>query len=86
MEDRANTIWKQAKETIRESLSTSTYEIWFDKADAVGMDDNTFLLSVPNDFAKSRIENRYLPLIEDSLQEVVGEEVPVRLVVSPGPV
>lgn len=85
MEDRANTIWKQAKETIRESLSSSTYEIWFDKADAVGMDDNTFLLSVPNDFAKSRIENRYLPLIEDSLQEVVGEEVPVRLVVSQGP-
>lgn len=85
MEDRANTIWQQAKETIRESLSTSTYEIWFDKASAVGMDDNTFLLSVPNDFAKSRIENRYLPLIEDSLQEVVGEEVPVRLVVSPDP-
>lgn len=83
MEEQPDTIWQQAKETIRESLSTSTFEIWFDKAHAAGMEDDTLLLSVPNDFTKSRIENRYLPLIEDSLQEIAGEEVPVRLVVSP---
>ncbi len=85
MEEQARTIWRQAKETIRETLSTSTYEIWFDKADAAGMEENTFLLSVPNDFTKSRIESRFMPLIEDSLQEVVGEEVPVRVVVIPAP-
>lgn len=83
MEEQPDTIWQQAKETIRESLSTSTFEIWFDKAHAAGMEDDTLLLSVPNDFTKSRIENRYLPLIEDSLQEIAGEEVPVRVVVSP---
>ena len=84
MGDRAETIWLQARESIRESLSTSAYEIWFENTEAEGMEeDNTFLLSVPNDFAKNRIESRFLPLIEESLQEVVGEEVPVRVVVSP---
>jgi chromosomal replication initiator protein len=83
MEEQAQTIWQRAKATIRETLSTSTYEIWFENADAAGLDGGTFLLSVPNDFTKSRIESRFLPLIEDSLQEVVGEEVPVRVVVNP---
>jgi chromosomal replication initiator protein len=84
MGDRAETIWLRARESIRESLSTSAYEIWFENAGAEGMEeDNTFLLSVPNHFAKTRIEARFLPLIEESLQEVVGEEVPVRVVVSP---
>ncbi len=84
MGDRAETIWLRARESIRESLSTSAYEIWFENAGAKGMEeDNTFLLSVPNDFAKTRIEARFLPLIEESLQEVVGEEVPVRVVVAP---
>lgn len=83
MEEQTQTIWQRAKETIRETLSTSTYEIWFENANAAGLDGGTFLLSVPNDFTKSRIESRFLPLIEDSLQEVVGEEVPVRVVVNP---
>lgn len=84
MGERAETIWQRARETIRESLSTSAYEIWFENTGADGMEeDNTFRLAVPNDFAKTRIEARFLPLIEDSLQEVVGEEVPVKVVVSP---
>ncbi|MHB1361291.1 MAG: chromosomal replication initiator protein DnaA [Thermoleophilia bacterium] len=86
MGDRAETIWLAARESIRESLSTSAYEIWFENTGAEGMEeDNTFLLSVPNDFAKTRIEARFLPLIEESLQEVVGEEVPVKVVVSTTP-
>lgn len=82
MEEQVETIWQRAKETIRETLSTSAYEIWFENTGAAGMEGTEFLLSVPNDFTKKRIENRFMPLIEDSLQEVVGEEVPVRLVVS----
>ncbi|MCL6106668.1 MAG: chromosomal replication initiator protein DnaA [Actinobacteria bacterium] len=81
--EQPQTIWRRAKESIRETLSTSAYEIWFERADAAGMEEKTFLLSVPNDFTKSRIESRFMPLIEDSLQEVLGEEVPVRLVVVP---
>ncbi len=85
MDEHAQTLWRQAKETIRETLNTSTYEIWFEKADTAGMEENTFLLSVPNNFTKSRIENRFLPLIEDSLQEVEGREVTVKVVVHQTP-
>jgi chromosomal replication initiator protein len=84
--EQVETIWQQAKESIRESLSSSTYKIWFENTGAAGIDDDdTFLLSVPNDFTKARIEKRFLPLIEDSLQEVVGDELAVRLVVKPVP-
>ncbi|MHB0914435.1 MAG: chromosomal replication initiator protein DnaA [Thermoleophilia bacterium] len=85
MEEQVETIWQRAKETIRESLSNSTYKIWFENTGAAGIENDIFLLSVPNDFTKTRIEKRFLPLIEDSLQEVVGDEMSVRLVVKPSP-
>jgi chromosomal replication initiator protein len=85
MEQQVETIWQRAKETIRESLSSSTYQVWFENTGAAGIEEDTFLLSVPNDFTKTRIEKRFLPLIEDSLQEVVGGELSVRLVVKPVP-
>lgn len=82
MDKQADAIWQRAKETIRESLSSPTYQIWFENTDAAGMEESTFLLSAPNDFARERIETRFLPLIEDSLHEVVGEKMPVKVIVS----
>jgi len=83
MDKQAETIWRRAKESIRSSLSSATYEIWFDKTDSAGMEENTFLLAAPNAFTKDTIETRYLPLIENSIQEVLGEQTDVRIVVSP---
>jgi chromosomal replication initiator protein len=83
MDKQAEAIWRRAKESIRSSLSSATYEIWFDKTDSAGMEENTFLLAAPNAFTKDTIETRYLPLIESSLEEVVGEQTDVRIVVSP---
>jgi len=85
MEERAQTVWRRAKESIRDSLSTSTYEMWFERTHAAGMDDDTFVVAVPNDFTKSRIEERFLPLIEETIHEMAGGDLPVdgvRLVVS----
>jgi chromosomal replication initiator protein len=83
MENRAETIWRQAKETIRETLSSATYEIWFDKTDTAGMEESYFLLAAPNEFTKRTIENRFLPLLEDSICEVAGRSLEVRIVTYP---
>lgn len=85
MEEQVETIWRRAKETIRESLSTSTYEMWFERADITGMEDSTLVLTVPNDFTKSRIEDRFMPLIEETIHDVAGDDFAldgVRVVVS----
>ncbi|MHB1390247.1 MAG: chromosomal replication initiator protein DnaA [Thermoleophilia bacterium] len=74
MEEQVETIWRRAKETIRESLSTSTYEMWFERADITGMEDSTLVLTVPNDFTKSRIEDRFMPLIEETIHDVAGDD------------
>lgn len=83
MDKHAETIWRRAKESIRCSLSSATYEIWFDKTNSAGMEEKTFLLAAPNAFTKDTIETRYLPLIENSLEEVIGEQTDVRVVISP---
>ncbi|MHB0866310.1 MAG: chromosomal replication initiator protein DnaA [Thermoleophilia bacterium] len=85
MEEQVETIWRRAKETIRESLSTSTYEMWFERADITGMEDGTLVLTVPNDFTKSRIEDRFMPLIEETIHDVAGDDFTldgVRVIVS----
>ncbi len=84
MEKQADSVWRQAKEAIRESLSSSTFDIWFDKTGAAGMEADTFLLSAPNDFTKNTIETRYMPLVEDTISDVLGEETAVRILVSGG--
>lgn len=71
MEERVQTVWRRAKESIRDSLSTSTYEMWFERTHAAGMDDDTFVVSVPNDFTKNRIEERFLPLIEETISRQI---------------
>ncbi|MBE0429279.1 MAG: chromosomal replication initiator protein DnaA [Thermoleophilia bacterium] len=86
MEELVETTWRRAKETIRESVGASTYQMWFERADAAGMENSTMLVSVPNDFAKSRIEKRFMPLIEETVYEIAGDDLPVenvRLIVSP---
>ncbi len=83
MDKQAETIWRQAKETIRQSLSSSTYDIWFDKTDTIGIEESSFLLAAPNEFTKRTIESRFLPLIEDSIGEVAGRSLEVRVVTSP---
>ena len=76
----AETPWTEVSGRLREALNDSTFTTWF--ADAEGtVEDEAFIVAVPNDFTREWIEGHFLGLVEAAVQEALGGERPVRVVV-----
>lgn len=79
----ADVIWKETLALISQRLNEGTFRIWFGPTAGLGFLDDAFLVGVTSDFARDWIQTRFTTLIEDSLSEVLGDNVECRIVVSP---
>ena len=52
----AEDLWTEVSERLRSALNESTYRTWFSDAAGVSLSEESFTLSVPNDFAREWIE------------------------------
>ncbi|MGH2699978.1 MAG: chromosomal replication initiator protein DnaA [Actinomycetota bacterium] len=77
--ERAAELWGHASQLLRNRISRSTFSMWFGRAQALGIEDTTFVLGVPNPYAKEQIESRYLEPLTQSLASARGEGVDVVL-------
>jgi chromosomal replication initiator protein len=76
----AETPWTEVSGRLREALNDSTFTTWF--ADAEGtVEDEAFIVAVPNDFTREWIEGHFLGLVEAAVHEALGGERAVRVVV-----
>jgi chromosomal replication initiator protein len=71
--------WKKALEQIESEVSEQEFAMWFRGVEYAGGTDSQLQLSVPNSFTKDQLGQRYLPLIEEKLSEMAGDEVTVKL-------
>jgi chromosomal replication initiator protein len=62
-------------------MNERTFRLWFDRTLPVDFADGTFVLGVPNDFAKDWIEKRFADRVTDALAQVLGDTVRLGLVV-----
>ncbi len=62
-------------------LNDSAFRFWFDRTVPLGMHDGTFVVGVPNDFARDWIEKRFAGMVAEALSTVLGDAVDVRVVV-----
>jgi len=83
-EPTAESLWNDVSARLRDALNEKTYRIWFSDVGGVALDDDVFVLSVPNDFARERIEGHFLELIRAVVRDAAGGERRVRLEVRPG--
>jgi len=72
-------IWSMVLTRLREDLSETTIKTWFDETTVVALDGNTLILHCPNAFKRSNIQDRFLPAIQTSLQDIFSAEIAVRL-------
>src|SRR4051794_17992436 len=86
-------LWREVAGRLQEALNEATYRTWFGGADGVDVSDDTFFVSVPNDFTREWIEGHFLGLIRAALRDATGHERRVHLTVrddgeapQPGPV
>lgn len=64
-------IWSEVSTRIRQRVSADGYERWFSGVTASSHDGNAITLCVPNPIHQFFIESNYLPILEESVREVV---------------
>ena len=84
----AKQVWRAVLGELQISLSPANFDTWLKETSLVEVDENRYRISAPNGFARDWLDNRYRPLISQTLARVVGGSVQVEFVVAeaPGPV
>ncbi len=83
----AESLWSDVSARLRGTLNEKTFRNWFGEVSAVRLDDETFVLAVPNDLTREWIEGRFADLIRAGVTDAAGTERRLEFVVeAPAPV
>lgn len=66
-------IWQATLDKIENKMSKPSFETWLKTTRPVSLSSDTLVISVPNDFTRDWLQNRYAALISDTLREVVNK-------------
>ena len=75
----AETLWVEVSGRLRGALNEATFGSWFGGAQGIGLSDDAFTLSVPNDFTREWIEGHFLGLIRAAVKDATGHERRIHL-------
>jgi chromosomal replication initiator protein len=75
----ADSLWEQVASRLKEALNEATFGTWFGRTGGIELGDDTFTLSVPNDFTREWIESHFLGLIRAAVKDATGHERRIRL-------
>jgi chromosomal replication initiator protein len=70
----AETLWDEVAVRLKGALNDTTYRTWFANVRGGELEDETFAIDVPNDFAREWIEGHFLGLIRAAVRDTIGEE------------
>lgn len=74
-------FWATVLEDLHTRTPKRTLETWLKNISPVAIEDRTVVLAVPNEFAKEWLENAYYEVIQESLSNVMDQDVIVQFVV-----
>ena len=77
----ADALWGETTSRLRDALNDATFTTWFADTEAGSLDDQAFVLLVPNDFTRDWIEGHFRGLLEAIVRDALGDERAVRIVV-----
>lgn len=78
----ADLIWQETLDLISRKVNEGTYRIWFAPTIGLGFSDDTFLVGVASEFARDWIQTRFGALMEESISQVLGDQIGCKVVVS----
>ncbi len=77
----AEGLWSEVSGRLRGALNETTYRTWFDHVEGLELNDDGFVLAVPNDFTRDWIEGHFIGLIRAAVGDATGHERQVQLAV-----
>ncbi len=78
----AEGLWSEVARRLGEALNETTYQTWFADVRGLEVSDDTFTVSVPNDFTREWIEGHFLGLMKAGVRDATGRELRVALAVA----
>jgi chromosomal replication initiator protein len=78
----AENLWTEVSGRLKGALNESTFRTWFGEAQGLELSDDSFVLAVPNDFAREWIEGHFLELIRAAVRDATGQQRRVQLTVA----
>jgi chromosomal replication initiator protein len=80
MEQELLEIWQATLDEIEKKMSKPSFETWLKTTRPVSLNDDTLVVSVPNDFTRDWLQGRYSELITQTLRDVVKRNYHVNFV------
>src|SRR5512133_3103669 len=78
----AEGLWSEVSGRLRGALNETTYRTWFDHVEGLELNDDVFVLAVPNDFARDWIEGHFVGLLSAAVGDATGRERRIQLQVT----
>src|SRR5215211_2528812 len=78
----AEGLWSEVSSRLRGSLNETTYRTWFDHVGGLELNDDEFVLAVPNDFTRDWIEGHFVGLISAAVGDTTGRVRRIHLAVA----
>ncbi|WP_138419177.1 chromosomal replication initiator protein DnaA [Aquibacillus sediminis] len=74
-------LWINTLQSIQDKISKPSFDTWLKNTTADKIENDTLIISAPNEFARDWLENRYTDLISEALFEVTGAKLNTKFVI-----
>lgn len=74
-------VWLACLKTIRENIKPLTYKTWFEPIKPIKLEDAVLTVQVPSTFFYEWIEEHYFPLVQNTLQKIIGYDAKLQYAV-----
>lgn len=71
-------LWAQILEKMESRISKPSYETWLKETEVAELTNNHLIVSVPNEFTKNWLDQRYTEFIDEIILELTGAEITVK--------
>ncbi len=68
----ATSLWQQCLDFIKDNVSSQVYRTWFEQVRALAWNGTMLTVEVPSQFFYEWIEQHYSPLLQKTIQKVIG--------------
>jgi chromosomal replication initiator protein len=62
-------------------VNDATFRLWFERTVPVGLEEGTFVVGLPNEFARDWVESRFGDILREAIGVVMAADIDVRVVV-----
>ncbi|MFC4387776.1 chromosomal replication initiator protein DnaA [Gracilibacillus marinus] len=74
-------LWQNTLDNIKEKVSKPSYDTWLKNTTIEQIQEDTVIISAPNEFTRDWLESKYTHIIAEGLYDITGAKLSVKFVI-----